>query len=161
MFDEYFRSLGAELIRPTQPETCREDRETFNTNRYIVVKKTKNDGTAIDFGNRITVAGFSFKISYYGMQKYCAQCKRSHGWDCPTKVRNDFLRQLRKGKTEHAKIYSDSTLRHVNQLGLTTNVACMSGGGIAQICNAIPYDTPHPEVIIKGGSNELKEESMK
>ena len=160
LFDEYFKGLGAEIIESTQPETCREDREIFNTNRFLFVKKVKEDGSPIDFGNRITIAGHSFKLSYYGMQKYCVQCRRSHGWDCPTRVRNEFLRQLRKGKTDQVKIYADSTLRHVNQLGLSSDVACMSGGGIAQICNAIPYDEPHKEVIIKAGNNELKEESL-
>ena len=161
LFNDYFKSLGAEIIESTQPETCRDDHEIFNTNRFLFVKKVKDDGSPIDFGNRITVAGQSFRLSYYGMQKYCGQCKRSHGWDCPTRVRNEFLRQLRKGKTGEVKIYADSTLRHVHQLGLSSNVACMSGGGIAQICNAIPYDTPHNEVIIKAGSNEMKEESLK
>ena len=161
LFDQHFQNLGAEVIRSTQPERCRDDPDVFNTNRYIVVKKTTHDGSKIDFGNRITVDGISFKLSYYGIQRYCGLCQRSHGWDCPIKTRNDFLRKLREGKTDQAKIYSDSTLRHANQLALTTDVACMSGGGIAQMCNAIPYDKPHQEVIINGGTNELKEESLK
>ena len=161
IFDKYFQDIGAEIIRSTQPERCKDDPDIFNTNRYIVVKKTKEDGSKIDFGNRITVDGISFKLSYYGIQRYCGLCQRSHGWDCPIKTRNDFLRKLREGKTEQTKIYSDSTLRHANQLALSTDVACMSGGGIAQMCNAIPYDKPHREVIINGGTNELNEDSLK
>ena len=161
VFDEYFEKIGAEVIKQTQPERCRENRDVFNTNRFVVVKKTNNDGTEIDFGNRITVAGTSFKLSYFGIKKFCGLCNISHGWDCPTKVRHDFMRQLRKGKTEKTKLYADSTLRHTNQLALTTDTACMSGGGIGQLCNAIPYDEPHAEVIIKAGTNELKEENLK
>ncbi len=160
LFDEHFRSLGAEIIRSTQPERCRDDPDIFNTNRYIVVKKTNENGELIAFGNRITIDGISFKLSYFGIQRYCGLCQRSHGWDCPIKTRNDFLRQLRAKKTQQSKIYSDSTLRHVNQVALTNDVACMSGGGIAQMCNAIPYDQPHSEVIINGGTNDLKQESL-
>ena len=160
-FDEYFRNLGCDVIRHTQPERCKDDREIFNTNRFIVVKKTKEDGTKIDFGTRITVAGKSFRISYFGIQRYCGLCSRSHGWDCPTRTRNEFLRTLRKGKTDKTKIYADSTFRHINQLSLTADVACMTGGGISQICNAIPYDSHHDDVIIAGGTNELNVPDLK
>ena len=160
-FDEYFRNLGCDVIRHTQPERCKEDRDTFNTNRFIVVKKTKEDGTKIEFGTRITVDGKSFRLSYFGIQRYCGLCSRSHGWDCPTRKRNEFLRTLRKGKTDRTKIYADSTFRHINQLSLTADVACMTGGGISQICNAIPYDNHHDEAIIAGGTNELNVMDLK
>ena len=146
LFDEYFTSLGVEIIKQTQPERCLERREVFNTNRYIVVKKMNEEGVKIDFGTRITVSGHSFKLSYYGMQKFCDLCNRKHGWDCPSRVRFEFLKQLRKGKTQKCKLYADSTLRYANQLALTTDVACMSGGGLGQICNVIPYDQTHDEV---------------
>ena len=159
-FNEYFEQIGVEIIKPTQPERCREYREVFNTNRFIVVRKIKDDGTVVDFGERISVAGVSFKLSYFGIQRYCGLCDTAHGWECPIQIHNDFLRALRKGKTNKAKLYSDSTLRHVNQLALTTDTACMTGGGIAQLCNAIPFDKPHEEVIIKAGTNELNEENL-
>ena len=161
LFNEYFESIGAEIIKPAQPESCREYREVSNTNRYIVVKKTRDDGSEIDFGERISVSDTSFKLSYFGIQRYCGLCDKSHGWECPTQIHNDLLRTLRKGTTNKAKIYSDSTLRHVNQLALTTDTACMTGGGIAQLVNAIPYDDPHEEVVIKAGTNELNEENLK
>ena len=160
-FDIYFQNLGAEIIRTTQPERCRDDPDIFNTNRYLVVKKKKENDDIIDFGNRITVEGLSFKLSYYGIKRYCGLCQKSHGWDCPIKARNDFLRKIREDKTQQSKIYSDSTFRHVNQVALTNDVAVMSGGSIAQLCNAIPYDAPHNEVIVNGGTNELKEDSLK
>ena len=160
-FNEYFEQIGVEIIKPTQPERCREYRDVFNTNRFIVVKKKKDDGTEVNFGERIVVAGVSFKLSYYGIQRYCGLCDRSHGWDCPTQIRNDFLRALRKGKTNKTKMYSDSTMRHVNQVALTADTACMTGGGISQLCNAIPFDDHrHEEVIINAGTNELNEENL-
>ena len=36
----------------------------------------------------------------------------------------------------------------------------MSGGGIGQICNLIPYDRHYEAVIVNAGSNEIKEESL-
>ena len=62
---------------------------------------------------------------------------------------------MRAGKTDKRKIYSTSVLAHTNQLALTTDVACMSGGGIGQLCNVIPSDTKHEEVIILAGTNEI------
>ena len=92
---------------------------------------------------------------------FCGACKMKHGWDCPTKARNYFLRTLRQGKTDKVRIYSDSILRLTNQLALKLDVACMSGGGIGQQINVIPYNTPHKKFIISGGNNDLKVCSLK
>ena len=159
LFDDYFDGLGVEVIKQTRPERCRDRPEVFNTNRFIVVKKTNHDGIAVDFGSRITVSGHSFKLSYFGMRKFCDLCNGVHRSDyCPSQVRFAFLKQLRKGKTQKRKIYSDSTLRHTNQLALTTDVACMSGGGLGQICNLVPFDEQHNDIIINAGTNEIKNE---
>lgn len=154
-FDEYFMKRGIDIIKPTQPERCKYRRNTFNTNRYIVVRNVDENGKKIDLGERIEVGGTSFTISYYGKLHYCGLCKIKHGSQCPSQVRHDFLRKLRKGKTGKCKIYSDSTLRLTNQLALTTDVACMSGGGVGQICNVIPFDNKHEEIVINAGTNEM------
>ena len=147
-FDEFFQSLGAEVIIQTQPERCYQNRHVNNTNRYLVVKKYREDGSEINFGKFLSVAGKSFQLWYREILIYCGLCAREHGWDCPTRARHNFMKALRKEETEKMKIYSDSTMRHTNQLALRTDVACMSGGSIAQICNAIPYDDIHEEVTI-------------
>ena len=46
-------------------------------------------------------------------------------------------------------------MRHVNSLVHTTDVACMSGGGIGQIVNAIYHGEKHDEIIINAGTNEI------
>lgn len=159
LFDDYFNNFGVEIIKQTQPERCQERREFYNTNRFIVVKKTNIDGVEVDFGAKITVSGHTFKLWYPGMKKFCDLCNGIHKNNyCPSRVRFAFEQQLRKGKTQQRKVYSDSTLRHANQLALTTDVACMSGGGLGQICNLIPHDEPHDEVIINAGTNEVKNE---
>ena len=53
------------------------------------------------------------------------------------------------------KIYSDSCLRQANQLALTSDITCMSGGGLGQLCNLIKYDEKHEEVVLHGGQNEI------
>ena len=85
------------------------------------------------------------------MTKYCFLCDIKHGIECPRRVRNEFLSKLRAEEIKKRKIYSDSTLRQANQIALTTNVACMSGGGIGQLVNAINLDERLEEIIIHCG----------
>ena len=161
-FDRVFIELGCDVVKPTLPERCRERRELLNTNRYTIVKPFKADGTKIDLGGFVLVEGRRFKISYPGKEHFCTLCQKKHGRECAKRVRFDALRALRKGLTLEKKVYSDSTLRLTNQLALSADVACMSGGGIGQICNLIPLDTnPRRQVIINAGTNEMKTESDK
>ena len=46
-------------------------------------------------------------------------------------------------------------MRNTNQFALATDVACMGGAGIAQICNAVALDERHEHVIIHAGNNEI------
>ena len=159
-FDNYFTELGCRIVRQTQPQRSRDNREMLTINRFIVLRANKEDGTVIDLGHKILVDGRHFNIAYFGMQKYCTLCGRKHGRDCPSKQRFNFLRQQREGKTEKRKLYSDSTMRLVNQLACTTDVACMTGGSIGQICNMIPYEDKHEEIVINAGTNEIHYESL-
>ena len=154
-FDNYFIDMGVEIIKQTQPKKVYGSRHVLSTSRQLVVKIVNADGSRKDLGNQVIVDGKVFKMSYYGMEKWCGLCQKKHGKECPKRVRFEFLKELRRGKTEKMKIHADSTMRYTNQLALTTNVACMSGGGLGQLCNWIKYDDKHPEVIISGGTNEV------
>ena len=92
---------------------------------------------------------------YDGIRKMCFLCREKHGRECPLKVRFEELKQLRKDKIGKKKIYADSTLRSVNQLALNADVSCMSRGGIGQLCNAIPFDDPHEEIVLVAMNNEV------
>ena len=127
----------------------------LNNNRFLVVTHDGDNNTKLDLGTSIVIQGHKFNIVYEGMQKHCYLCNRKHGRECPKKVRFEFLKKMRKGKTDKRKIYSDSSLRQVNQLSLTSDVACMSGAGIGQLCNIIPLDNKHEEVVIHAGNNEI------
>ena len=89
---------------------------------------------------------------YNGMQKFC---NHEYGRECPANLRFQELKEARKGKTDKRKIFSDSTLRSVNQLALTSDIVCMSGAGVGQLCNMIPLDDKYDEVIILAGNNEI------
>ena len=153
-FDEAFEALNVEIIKPSLPQ-LRKGTSTLNNNRYLVVEKLDGkDDLKKRIGSRIKVEGKSFNIVYDGLQKHCWTCMKTHGRDCPIKARNDFLRQQRKVSNKR-KIYSTSSLRHANQLALNTDVACMSGGGLGHIVNAIHHDEKHDEIIIAAGTNDL------
>lgn len=155
LFDKVFQAIdGLEVIKQTQPQKTK-GTTVLNNNRFLVVKQS-DPTKKVDIGSSIHLMGIRFNIVYDGMEKFCHLCNRKHGYGCPVKLRFDLLKQLRQGKTDKRKIYSTSVLAHVNQLALTTDVACMSGGGVGQLCNAIPSDGKHDEVIILAGTNEIK-----
>ena len=154
LFDQVFQAIeGLDVIKQTQPQKTK-GTTVLNNNRFLVVKSNSTD--KLDIGSSIHVMGIRFNIVYDGMEKFCHLCNCKHGAGCPVKLRFDLLKQLRQGTTGKRKIYSTSVLAHVNQLALTTDVTCMSGGGIGQLCNVIPTDDKHEQVIILAGSNEIK-----
>ena len=152
LFDDHFsRIQGLEVLKQTQPQKTKGSK-TLNNNRFLVVKTSTDD---MDLGTSIIIQNQTFNIVYEGMKKFCHLCAIRHGKECPRKARFEFLKRIRKDRTEHRKIYADSTMRNANQLALDSNVACMTGGGVGQICNAIALDTKHEEVIIHAGTNEI------
>ena len=140
-FDEHFASIeGVEILVQTQPQRDKKFRTSLTGHRFLVVKHIDADGNKIDLGSCVRLQGCRFNLKYDGMTSYCYLCAMKHGKECPRRVRNEFLQKLRAEKTNKRKIYSDSTLRQTNQVALTTDVACMPGGGIGQLCNAITLD---------------------
>ena len=156
LFDEYFRNIdGVEIIVQTQPQRDKKRKSAITGHRFLRVKHNMDNGEKIDLGSQITIQGCRFNLMYDGMKKYCYLCAMKHGKECPRRIRNAFLNKLRAEKTKKAKMYADSTLRNTNQCALTTNVPCMGGGGISQICNAIALDEKHEQVVIHAGNNEI------
>ena len=154
-FDDYFANIGIEVIKQTQPQ-LKKGTNVLNNNRYLVVQKLDDDEEAKKrIGTSITIGNRRFNIGYDGLQKHCFLCGRKHGYDCPQRARFEHLKKLRDGKTGKRKIYGTSVLRHANQLATTSDISCMSGGGIGQLVNAISMDKKHEEVVIAGGTNEI------
>ena len=98
-FDKYFlvKDGVEDIIKQTQPQFHKGTR-VLNGNRYLVLK-TRND-EQINVGSSLEIHGIKFNLMYEGMTKYCFLCSREHGRECPTKVRFEFLKKLRMGKTE-------------------------------------------------------------
>lgn len=154
-FDDFFTGIDVEVIKQTQPQ-LRKGTTVLNNNRYLVVQKLEDEpDLRKKIGSSIIVNNVKFNVVYDGMVKYCWLCNRDHDNFCPSRSRFDFFARVRKGRTAKRKIYAESTLRNVNSLALTTDTACMSGGGIGHLVNAIKHDEPHEEIVIAGGTNEI------
>ena len=154
-FDNYFTKIDVEIIKPTEPQT-KKGTSVLNNNRYLVVQKLDGDDeTKNKIRSSISINGQKFNIQYDGMKKHCFLCGRAHEKECPTRARFEHLKAIRDQKPCKRAVYSDSVLAHVNQLATTADLACMSGGGIGQIINAIPHDSKHDEVTIAAGTNEI------
>ena len=155
VFDRCFNEMeGVEVVMQTRPQFNGGTR-ILNGHRSIKVTHDDGNGGKIDLGTSVEVEGARFNIIYEGMQKMCYLCGVKHGKDCPLRLRFEELKKLRTPIKSRKKIYADSSLRNVNQLALTTDVACMSGAGYGQLCNAIPYDDKHDEVVLYAGNNEI------
>ena len=62
-----------------------------------------------------------------------------------------------------SKIYSGSTMRHVETLGFTADVCAMSGGGIRQVIQASlddPNAIKHERIVIMAGANDMKTQNF-
>ena len=154
LFDDYFANLGIEILKTTLPQ-FRKGTTVLNNNRYLMVQKLDDlPELRNKIGPSITIDGRKFNMVDTGLEKWCYECRKVHGYCCPERARNEFLQKLRQDKTNKRKIYSDSTARHANVPALTTDIACMSGGGIGQLINAIPLDEKHDEVVLIGGTND-------
>ena len=152
-FDQYFMETeGVTILKQTTPQRHKDTR-VLNGNRFVVLSF---DPTKIDLGESISIGGTNFNIRYHGMHRYCYLCKDRHNQNCPAKAKFEKMQQDRRDKI-NMKIYSDSSLRNVNQLALTANVACTSGAGIGQIVNSIKEDDEvQKKIIIYAGINEIK-----
>ena len=152
-FNEHFGHLNVTFIRQTTPQFHKGTR-ILNGNRYLVLDF---DADTVDLGESIMVDGFKFKINYFGQKKLCYLCQQKHGALCPEKEKFKELIAAREGKITH-KIYSDSTMRQVNQLALAANVTCTSGAGIGQLANLIAVDPDKTaDILIIAGANEIRQ----
>ena len=160
-FNEFFEGFeGIKVIVPTQPQV-KKPYNVLTGNRFVVLKSLGENSTKIDVGTSIQVRGIKFNLMYNGMERYCYMCRSKHGKECPTRMRWEELKELRRKKIGQRKIYSDSTLRSANQLALAANVVCMPGGGLGQLCNVIKLDAQHKgDILLHGGNNEMHAECL-
>lgn len=77
----------------------------------------------------------------------CRRCNEDHSSAC-AQMETFYKLKARKGKTLKYGIISDSTLRHVEEVGLDAHVACVSGGLIGGVVTAAADIKERPEHLI-------------
>ena len=165
-FDQAMNHLKLEMIVTTKMQRIKDTR-VLNGNRFCVVKTPANLRTipeSIPVEDPVTHERFQVNVTFKGQERYCYSCNEMHIGLCPK-----ILARIEAEKEKKAlgavtsKIYSDSTLRGVDVLGLRSEVLAMSGGGLGQIIQAV-MDDPSSEhlekVVIVGGKNDSKTENF-
>ncbi len=132
-------------------------------NKFFVLENVTNADTIPRF--------FQFHDPKFGVltmtlkhrlqQRKCSFCGDFHGAACPKEqqIRNlEKEREIARRSGQNTKIYSDSTMRKVNQQCLSSEVDAMSGGTIANILNAVQVDKNEDvsHVVLVSGANDMK-----
>ena len=165
-FDKLIQvDLQLELDRPTQLQKI-PFTDIYNGNRFCVIKTPENLARipdSIPVVNQATGLQKQIYINYLGKVKHCARCNKEHPGRCPELVAFYAAKEEKEKMTKNGEIktaiYSDSTLRSTNTLGLRSEVVCMSGGGLGQVTQAAKDDpdvVDKKNVIIVAGANDIK-----
>ena len=103
-------------------------------------------------------------LNFRGKKRKCFFCAEFHDVStCPVKEQVKRLEDERKARLNdsgvfNVKIYGDSTLRHISQDALASEVDAMSGATTGNILNAIDVDRPNEgikNIVIASGQNEM------
>ena len=170
--DEYDRALeklSLELIVPTKFQRIK-DTQVFNGNRFCVVttpENLKSIPNSLAIRNPANNGLHTVRLTFKGQEVFCDRCQEGHVGQCPALKAFYEARKIKQQMVDNdeilSKIYSDSTLRHVETLGLTADVCAMSGGGIGQVIQASlddPNSIKHERIVIMGGTNDMKTQNF-
>ena len=143
------------MEKPVTPQFYKGQR-MLNGNRYMVYE----EGTdASKIPSTINVCNRRFRLMFDGMIRYCHMCKAEHGRLCPAREKFKDMVKKRDKKVIAVKVYGDSTVRMLQQMAWTADVAATSGASLVQLIKAADQDPcQKPEVVIVGGTNDIKEE---
>ena len=165
VLDEQIERLNLELLVPTKMQRIK-DTQVYNGNRFCVVKTPqdlKQIPSSLTVRNPLSQKEFHIRITFKGQQVYCSRCDDTHVGQCPELKAFYEAKEKKEAMLENdeiiTKLYSDSTMRHVETLGLTMDVCAMSGGGIGQVIQASlddPNAIHHERIVIMGGTNDVK-----
>ena len=169
LFDKAIEDAKLQLIVPTKMQRIK-GTQIYNGNRFCVVETPEDKNTipaSFPITDPTTTKIHSILVNYKGQERYCARCNITHVEQCPElkafyEARNQ-REEMRKSNKITAKIYSDSTLRHGNALGLSADVCTMSGGGLGQIVQATlddPDSMDKETIVIIGGTNDIKQHNF-
>ena len=169
VFYKAIASCKLDLIVPTKGQRIKNTR-AFNGNRFCVVETPsdlKKIPDSITVTNPFNNVVHHVRLSYFGQEIFCARCQVNHVGQCPEiKAFYEAKKQKEKMVEDNkivAKIYSDSTLRSADTLGLCADVCAMSGGGLGQVIQASlddPQNIQHERILIMGSTNDQKEQNF-
>lgn len=168
-FDEAIKHFNLQIIVPTQLQRT-PGAPTFSGNRYCVIQIPANTNSIPEYlpiTHPITKKLYNLKLTYKGQERFCTRCMKKHCGQCPELKKFYETIEQRKQMAENGdiftKMFSDSTLRLVDPLGLTAECCTMSGGGIGQVAQAMvddPETVDKSVLVIMSGANDLKSESF-
>ena len=135
-----------------------------NGNKYFILENVTDSSKiprAFDFYHH-TLGALQIKLQHNDQKKKCFMCEGTHGRICPVEAEIQQLvneREAARDKGVSTKIYSDSTLRRVNQESLTCDVDVMSGGTTGNLLNAVEADKKNSAVenlVLVSGANDMR-----
>ena len=169
LFDSKIEELNLTLLVPTQMQQVYQTR-ALNGNRYCVVAKPsdlKSIPETIVIVNPQSSESYNVNITYKGQERYCSRCDKMEVGRCPelkawyeAKQKRDEMASRNEIRT---KMYSDSTLRNADPMGLRSEICCMLGGGLGKVVQAVindPAQLDHDYFIIFGGTNDMKNQNF-
>ena len=153
-FDAAFAEFG-EVVKKTCAQRHK-DTPSFNGNRFLVINRKGKQHLKIP--NRLDIQGESLLLKYKGKEWLCKTCQTLHVGACPYLSEYFDIKDKKKEMNIKTGIVGDSCLRHVENVGLRADVACMSGAHTGQLVTAV---TDNPDfhkfshLIIAGGNNDI------
>ena len=158
-------AMGIGTIKKGLTQQPYNDSRLLNGNKFFVLRELKE-------GDKEKIPPFfpfsnnrRMYLNFRGKKRKCFFCSQFHDrTQCPLEQRIRLMEkerdELKKMHNNHLpiKTYSDSTLRHVSQNALGSDVDTMSGGAIGNIINAIHIDEGNRDIkniLIVGGQNKM------
>lgn len=146
LFDLQFTKNNMALEKPTMCQVHKNG-TTLNGNRYLVLKTkdVKLIPNTISFCELKTNKQVTFKLRFSGQTWYCRRCNTEHNTTCE----RFYARRDERAKTElETLVVSDSTLRLVDQVGLSADVVCVPGGFLGDVATAAADASPTKELVV-------------
>ena len=158
--------MGAgEMKKSVRPQPACPGSTVPGKNKFFVLQNVDRSKISpfFTFYDNETDTNVRMFLNYYGKPRQCNFCAETHEGDCMLKKKIRALEDERREASEPAgklpiKTYSDSTLRHVREQALSSDVDAMSGGTMGNILNAMEVDHGNSDVanvIMVAGTNEL------
>ena len=159
-FDKALATYG-EVVLPTKPQRFQGE-VTFNGNRFAVVDCSKSSTSLPDklpLIHPITGQTIEFTLRYKGKKWFCRSCAQEHSGKCAYLEQFNKVMEERKRVTITTKIYSDSTMKLAQQVGLKADITCISGASAGQLATAAELEKNGDKlttVIFAAGANDTK-----